>query len=246
MSEVIWGRRPVAEALSAGSPIELILIADGVSESGVVQEVLELARARDIPVERIERKALLRLIGSDKHQGIAARVPAFEYAPSKQVVESKPARILLLDGVTDPVNLGSILRSAEAFGFTGVLIGRNRSVGVTPTVRKVAAGAAERVPVANVGSPAETIARLSRSGIFVVGLDPEGTAEYDSFDYPSDSLCLVVGAEGAGLSQLVKRRCDELIRIPMAGAMASINVAVAAAVVMSRIVSVRGHLSGEE
>jgi 23S rRNA (guanosine2251-2'-O)-methyltransferase len=156
----------------------------------------------------------------------------FRYASAPQLLDAPLPRLVLLDGITDPVNLGSILRSAEAFGFTGVLVPRHRAVGVTPTVRKVAAGAADRVPVAVVSSAAETALRLARSDVPVVGLDPEAPLPYRSLS-PGGATCLVVGAEGRGLSRLVRERCDVLVHIPMLGKLASLNAAVAAAVVMA-------------
>jgi 23S rRNA (guanosine2251-2'-O)-methyltransferase len=139
----------------------------------------------------------------------------------------------MVEGVTDPGNLGSVLRSADAFGWHGVLVPEHRAVGVTPAVRKVAAGAAERVPVARIGSPAATVRLLQeRHGFTVYGLEPTGRIDYHQAGYP-EPICLVVGAEGAGLSRLVRERCDQLVRIPMHGALGSINAAVAAAIVMA-------------
>jgi 23S rRNA (guanosine2251-2'-O)-methyltransferase len=166
------------------------------------------------------------------HQGVVAVAGPFAYAAAGPLLAAPAPRLVLLDGVTDPANLGSILRSAEAFGFTGILVPKHRSVGVTPAVRKVAAGAADRVPLALVASPAETALRLRAHEIPVVGLDPAAKASYRSLE-PGDPICLVVGAEGKGLSRLVRERCDETVRIDMHGKLASLNAAVAAAVVMS-------------
>ena len=142
-------------------------------------------------------------------------------------------RLVLVEGITDPANLGSILRSADAFGWEGVLVPEHRSVGITPAVRKVSAGATERVPVVRTGSPAAAIRLLQERHAFgVVGLDPAAPVDYHEAGYP-ERTCLVVGAEGPGLSRLVKQRCDLTVRIPMRGALASINAAVAAAIVMS-------------
>jgi len=140
---------------------------------------------------------------------------------------------VLVEGITDPANLGSILRSADAFGWEGVLVPEHRSVGITPTVRKVSAGATDRVPVVRTSSPAATIRLLQERHDFgVVGLDPAGPVDYHEADYPART-CLVIGAEGPGLSRLVKERCDLIVRVPMRGALASVNAAVAAAIVMA-------------
>jgi 23S rRNA (guanosine2251-2'-O)-methyltransferase len=142
-------------------------------------------------------------------------------------------RLVLVEGITDPANLGSILRSADAFGWEGVLVPEHRSVGITPAVRKVSAGATERVPVVRTGSAAATISLLQERHAFgAIGLDPAAAVDYHEADYP-ERTCLVVGAEGPGLSRLVKQRCDLTVRIPMRGALASVNAAVAAAIVMA-------------
>ena len=233
MSDLIWGRRPVLEALRSKSSVEKILVAETGADSPPIREVLKEAKDKGVPVELLDRGQLTEVAGTDRHQGVLAEVGEFAYQRLSDLIEARPARLLLLDGVTDPVNLGSILRSALAFGFNGVLLPRHRSVGVTAVVRKVAAGAAERVGVAQVGSPAETISRLKVSDLFVAGLDPDGAENYHEFDYP-DSLCLVLGDEGKGLSRLVKERCDVTVRIPLSTGMASLNVSVAAAIVMAQ------------
>ena len=233
MSEFIWGRRPVLEALRSKSSVEKILLAETGADSPPIREVLKEAKDKAVPVELLDRSQLTEIVGTDRHQGVVAEVGDFSYQRLSELIEARPSRLLLLDGVTDPVNLGSILRSALAFGFHGVLLPRHRSVGVSAVVRKVAAGAAERVGVAQIGSPAETISRLKESDVFVVGLDPDGGEKYHEFDYP-DSLCLVLGAEGKGLSRLVKERCDVTVRIPLSEEMASLNVSVAAAIVMAQ------------
>lgn len=234
MSEVIFGRHAVLEALRAGSELEEVLVADGVGAADILGQIVDIATERGIRVQTLARRDLNRLTGVESHQGVAARVGAFSYTDLDQMA-SPGARLVLLDGVSDPANLGSILRSAEAFGWDGVMVGRNRAAGVTATVRKVSAGASERVPVARVGSAADTLKTLARKGFWAIGLHPDASTDYRDLDLYDQSICLVVGAEGKGLSPLVKKRCDALVRIPMMGTLASVNVAVAAAVVMVEV-----------
>lgn len=239
MSDLIIGRHPVAEALRAGVSIQKIFVSPGAKPAPILQEIRDLATDAGIPIESEKRSNLDRLAGGKSHQGVVAKAAPFGYHPLDDLLEQGSPHLILLDGVTDPANLGSILRSAEAFGWSGVLVPRRRSVGVTPAVRKVAAGAADRVPVALVGSAADAVLTLTKQGIWVVGLDPESKSDYREVDY-DQPICLVLGAEGPGLSRLVRERADALISIPMKGRQASVNVAVAAAVVMVEVTRVRG------
>jgi 23S rRNA (guanosine2251-2'-O)-methyltransferase len=235
LSELIFGRHTVLEALRAGTPVRKVLIASGTKPAPVIKEITDLASSRGVEVASAPRREIEASAEGRGHQGVVAEVEPFSYAGRDELTRGPgPLRLLLLDGVTDPANLGSMLRSCEAFGFAGALLPRHRSAGVTPAVRKVAAGAAERVKVAQVGSPAEAIIWLQRQGFTVIGLDPQAAERFDQIACDAPRLCLVVGAEGRGLGRLVKARCDRLIRIPMAGAQASINVSVAAAVVMAQ------------
>jgi 23S rRNA (guanosine2251-2'-O)-methyltransferase len=230
--EIVPGRRAVLEALRAGVRLERILIAPGSKPAPILSEIEQLAGAAGIPVEVADRRMLATMARGTAHQGVVAIAGPFVYAVAGPLLAAAAPRLVLLDGLTDPANLGSILRSAEAFGFTGILVPRHRSVGVTPAVRKVAAGAADRVPVARMASPAETALRIKDHGVPVVGLDPTARSSYRSLE-PGGPICLVVGAEGRGLSRLVRERCDQTVRIEMHGKLASLNAAVAAAVVMS-------------
>lgn len=243
---MIFGRQTVADALRAGVNIEKIILATGLKPAPILDEIRGLAAKEFVVVEEIDRDQLDRLTARAAHQGVIARVPEFEYADRNSLAAGdEPCRLILLDGVTDPANVGSVLRSAEAFGWTGLLIPKRRSAGVTPAVRKVAAGAAERIPVSRVGSAAETVAWLKKEGVWVCGLEPKGAVDYIDYSYPQ-KICLVVGAEGRGLSRLVSERCDALLRIPMQGSIASINAAVAAAIVMANESHRRARPNGEE
>jgi len=231
--DLIVGRHPVAEALRAGVVLRHLYLAEGMRPSPVLDEIVEAAGRARLPVEFDSRGALNRRAPGVNHQGVVAEVDAFRYATMAGLLAKPVHRLVLVEGITDPANLGSILRSADAFGWEGVLVPEHRSVGITPTVRKVSAGATERVPVVRTSSPAATIRLLQERHDFgVVGLDPAGPVDYHEADYPART-CLVIGAEGPGLSRLVKERCDLIVRVPMRGALASVNAAVAAAVVMA-------------
>lgn len=231
-SDVVAGRHAVAEALRAGVRLDRILIAPGSKPAPILDEIQHLARTSRVPVEIADRVRLSALAGSAVHQGVVAVARPFDYASPEAVIGVPEPRLVLIDGVTDPANLGSILRSADAFGFTGLLVPKHRSGSMTPAVRKVAAGAADRIPVALVASPADAVLRVQSHGIPVIGLDPAGASSYRSLE-PGGTVCLVVGAEGKGLSRLVRERCDDTVHIPMQGHLASINAAVATAVVMA-------------
>ncbi|MCA1840268.1 MAG: 23S rRNA (guanosine(2251)-2'-O)-methyltransferase RlmB [Actinomycetota bacterium] len=233
MTDYLFGRHPVVESLRAGGKIKQIFVAQDSKPSQAIAEIIGLAERSDIPVKRKPRHELDEKVQGN-HQGVVAVVEPFSYATLDDAIASG-SRIVLLDGLTDPANLGSILRSAEAFGFTALLIPRHRSVSVTPTVRKVASGAAERVAIAEVTSASSAIEKLKKVGFWVIGLHPDAELDYRSTPFKDDAICLVVGAEGAGLSRLVRERCDALVKIPMQGNLASINVAVAAAVVMVEV-----------
>lgn len=233
-SEIIAGRHAVLEALRAGVRLERILVAPGSKPAPILAEIEQLAGAAGIPVEVADRRRLATMAHGTAHQGVVAVARPFVYASPGALLNAPAPRLVLLDGLTDPANLGSILRSAEAFGFTGVLVPKHHTVGVTPAVRKVAAGAADRVPIALVASPAETAVRLRDHDIPVIGLDPAARSSYRSLE-PGGPICLVVGAEGKGLSRLVRQRCDDTVHIPMRGKLASLNAAVATAVVMAWI-----------
>jgi 23S rRNA (guanosine2251-2'-O)-methyltransferase len=229
----VIGRNPVLEALRSNTPMRRLLIADGVQSAPVLAEIERLAAERGIPRSVEARRELTRLSGHEGHQGVVAVVEPYDYAPVAPLLASA-RRIVLLDEVTDPANLGSVLRSADAFGWDAVVVPGHRSAGVTPAVRKVAAGAVERVPVARSGSAADTARRARDAGFEVIGLDPAGQVAYHEHEW-ADRTCLVAGAEGRGLSRLVRERCDVLVQIPMHGSLASLNVAIAVAIVMADI-----------
>ncbi len=247
--ELVWGRHPVEETLRAGRPVERIYVAAGSRVGRGRDEIARLAAARGVPVHSVERGELDRLSGGANHQGIVARVAPFRYRSLDDLIaagRAGPNRpvILVLDALEDPQNLGTLLRTADAVGATGVVIPQHRAVGVTPAVAKASAGAVEHVPIARVTNLVRALDALKAHGYWVVGLDQAGEALWDRFRVDSP-LAVVVGAEGRGLGRLVREACDLLVRLPMRGRIPSLNAAVAGSVVLYEILRRRGEL-GEE
>jgi 23S rRNA (guanosine2251-2'-O)-methyltransferase len=226
---VLIGIHSVVEALRAGRPLERIVIARGAGGHRL-QEVIDLARTAGTPVRFEDRGALDRLAGAKSHQGVVALGAEKNYA---QLEDIAPAAELLvvLDGVEDPHNLGAIIRTAHAAGANAVIVAERRAAGLTETVAKAAAGALEYLPVVQVVNINQTLRSLKGEGYFIYGLDEKGDMTYDAVDWPKRSA-IVMGAEGKGLHDLVKRNCDALVRIPMAGRIASLNVSVATGIVL--------------
>jgi len=239
MTEVIFGRHPVLEALKAEQAIEKVLIARGVKPTGVVAGILSAARAQGVPVQFVPRRALdARADGN--HQGVMALVGAYRYADLDDLLavsqqRNEPACLLALDAIQDVHNLGALLRTAEAVGAHGVIIPEHRAVGVTAAVRKASAGAIEHIQVARVTNLARALTTLKERGLWIVGLEEVAEAqEYHRADLTMP-LVLVVGSEGRGLSRLVRETCDVLIRLPMRGQVSSLNAAVAGSVALYEV-----------
>ncbi len=195
-----------------------------------VQEIVNLARNASVPVRFEERGALGRLAGNDAHQGIVALGAASKYAELDDVVASAQL-VVVLDGVEDPHNLGAIVRTAHAAGANAVIIPERRAVGLTETVAKSAAGALEYLPISRVTNINRTLEDLKQRGYWIYGIDERGTEDYDKVEW-STPTAIVMGAEGKGLHQQTKLHCDILVRIPMAGQIASLNVSVATGIVL--------------
>ena len=235
--EWIIGRNPVLEALQAGLPVRRAYLAEGVERDDRLRDILKLAADRSLPLLQATRAELDRLTRGGVHQGVALQLPAFEYADPDEVLEAAVASdhglVVALDQVTDPRNLGAIVRSAAAFGAQGVVIPERRSAQMTAAAWKTSAGAAARVPVARVTNLNRTLAAYADAGFLVVGLagggDPIETVEVDR------PVLLVVGSEGDGLSRLVRENCDVLAGIPMQADVESLNASVAAAIAMYEI-----------
>jgi 23S rRNA (guanosine2251-2'-O)-methyltransferase len=221
----------VREALRAGRALDRLLIARGAGGPRL-QEIIDLARERSVPVRFEPREALDRASNSAAHQGVVAFGAVQRYADLEDIVARADIQLLvLLDGVEDPHNLGAIVRTAHAAGASAILIPDRRAAGLTDVVGKAAAGALEHLPVVRVGNVTQTLEMLKKRGFWIYGLDERGAQLYSDTDYARPTV-FVLGGEGQGLHQLVKKHCDVLVRIPMAGAISSLNVSVAAGIVL--------------
>jgi 23S rRNA (guanosine2251-2'-O)-methyltransferase len=220
---------PVVEALRAKRPLDRILVARGAGGHRL-QEVIDLARETRTPVRFEDRGALDRLAGVKSHQGVVALGAEKPYAELEDVA-STAELLVVLDGIEDPHNLGAIIRTAHAAGAGAVIIAERRAAGLTETVAKSAAGALEYIPVVRAVNINQVLRSLKDGGYFVYGLDENGEQQFDSIDWPRRTA-IVMGGEGKGLHDLVKRNCDALVRIPMAGEIASLNVSVATGIVL--------------
>ena len=225
---ILSGIHPIAEALRAGRPLERILVVKGAGGARL-QEIIDQARQAGVPVRFEPRAALDRLAGSPAHQGVVAMGAAQKYGD----LDATPSADLLvvLDGVEDPHNLGAIIRTAHAAGAGGVVIPERRAAGVTDVVAKAAAGALEHLPIIRVTNLNRALEDLKKRGFWIYGLDERGSEDYDRVEYAMPTV-LVLGAEGKGLHEQVRKHCDALVRIPMSGKIASLNVSVAAGVVL--------------
>lgn len=240
----IYGLLPVTEALRANARrVEKVLIADGARERRM-EEVFDLARAGGVPVQRVPREQLDRLAGPGaNHQGVAAVAAAADYVSVEEVIDGDPALIVVLDGVEDPRNFGAVLRAVECAGADGVVIPERRAVGLTDTVAKSSAGASEYVKVAKVSNLNTLIKDLKQRNIWVVGTSGDASMSYTEWDWKQPSA-LVLGAEGSGLHRLVRENCDVLVKIPMYGKIESLNVSVAAGVILFEARRQRGGEDG--
>ena len=230
---LVYGIHPVAEALKArGRAFQYVAIARE-RQDHRVHDLVKQCRELGVPVRQLSRDDLTRLSQSAQHQGVVAVTSEKQYTDVDEILEARRgehAFLLVLDGIEDPHNLGAVLRSADAAGVDGIVIPERRAAGVTATVAKASAGASEHVPIARVTNINRTLDDLKAHNIWLVGLDERATQAYDEIDYKMD-CALVVGAEGKGLHDLVRRHCDFLVRIPMQGHVPSLNVSVAAGVV---------------
>lgn len=240
-SEVLSGRNSVVEALRAKVPATALYIANRIEMDDRVKEAIALANHRGIPVAEVTRPEIDRLTGHDAvHQGIALSVPPYSYQHPMELLDTILGRgqkplLVALDGITDPRNLGAIIRSVAAFGGQGVILPQRRSTGVTASAWKTSAGAAARVPVALAANLNNTLKELKKRGLFVVGLDGDGDLSLPTFHLGDEPLVLVVGSEGKGLSRLVQENCDAILSIPISGTTESLNAGIAASVALYEV-----------
>jgi 23S rRNA (guanosine2251-2'-O)-methyltransferase len=224
---LIAGKRKVKEIWVATD------LLDGESASEIVTDIVEIARTVRVPVEEVNHKRLDMKARSEAPQGVIAFAAPLIESDLGDLIKRRPGRapfLVAVDGVTDPGNLGAMLRCCDGAGVEGVILPRHRAVHVTPTVAKAAAGAVEHVPMALVGGLAAALARVKEAGIWVIGLDDGADRDlFDIGDLAIEGVCLVLGAEGAGLSRLVRERCDVIVSIPMLGRLSSLNVSAATA-----------------
>ena len=238
--ETVLGRNPVLECLRAGVPATALHVALGSTGDERVAEAIHLAADAGISLLEVPRADLDRIAGGALHQGVALQVPPYEYAHPDELLEAasesaEPGLIVALDGVTDPRNLGAVVRSVGAFGGHGVLVPQRRSAGMTAVAWRTSAGVAARLPVARAVNLTRTLREFATAGFMVAGLDAEGSVSLDEFELATEPLLLVIGSEGKGLSRLVKQTCDVTVSIPMAGPVESLNASVAAGVVLSEV-----------
>jgi 23S rRNA (guanosine2251-2'-O)-methyltransferase len=240
ISELIAGRNSVLEALRAGVPGITLYVAQSIDSDDRVRESTTLATEQGIALVEVPRPEIDRLTDGAIHQGIALQIPAYQYAdPDELVVRAhdlgEPPLIVALDGITDPRNLGAVIRSAAAFGAHGVLVPERRSAGMTAGAWKTSAGAAARIPVAQAVNLTRALKAYQKQGLTVVGLSARGTVDLAGLAAAGEPLVLVVGAEGKGLSRLVEETCDLTIRIPIAAATESLNAGVATSIALYEV-----------
>jgi 23S rRNA (guanosine2251-2'-O)-methyltransferase len=246
-SEWVAGRNPVVEALRARMPATALYVAEGTDRDGRLREAFRLAAEQGVSLLEVPRHELDKVTDGAVHQGIAVKVPPYEYAHPDDLLAAaaergEPPLLVALDGVTDPRNLGAVVRSAAAFGVHGVVIPERRSAGMTASAWKTSAGAAARVPVARVTNLTRQLKALQEGGCMVVGLAADGDVSLPEFELADGPLVVVVGSEGDGLSRLVADTCDQLLSVPMSAELESLNAGVAAGIALYAIAQSR-HLA---
>lgn len=246
--DIIYGRNPVIEALEAGkTTMDKILIQEGLRHSQIGY-IRNLAKERGVLYRFVDKRKLDQICEGENHQGVAALAAAHTYTELEDILKAAKAKnqppfLVIAEGVTDPHNLGSIIRTANAAGAHGVIIPKNRSAALNATVSKVSAGAVEYTPVARVTNIPQTLEKLKKEGLWIVGTDLTGTQSHFSCDL-TGPLGIVIGSEGEGMSRLVREACDFLVKIPMIGEIESLNASVAAGILLYE--AVRQRIQGEK
>jgi len=242
MANQLCGVHAIYEALAAGNPpIERIYIGRE-TRSPKLQQVMDLAKQRDVPVRREERDVLERMAQGVSHQGIIAVCGEFSYSPESALFKTEQPCVVVLDGVEDPHNLGAVIRTAEASNVAGVVVPERHSAPLSDTVAKASAGASAYVPVVRVGNLVSFLDQLKTKGMWIVGIDASGDKLWTDFDY-TGPVALVFGGEHRGLRRLVREHCDVLVRLPMLGKVESLNISVTAGIVLYEVVRQRSALS---
>ncbi|HEY8372576.1 MAG TPA: 23S rRNA (guanosine(2251)-2'-O)-methyltransferase RlmB [Pseudonocardiaceae bacterium] len=246
--EYVAGRNPVVECLRAQVPATALYVALGIDVDDRVAEAVRSAADRGISVLEVSRSELDRITDGAVHQGVALQVPPFQYVHPDELLETArdsgdTPLLVALDGVTDPRNLGAVVRSAAAFGAHGVVVPQRRSAGMTAVAWRTSAGTAARLPVARTTNLTRTLKSWAAEGLMVVGLDADGDVTVDDLELATMPLVVVVGSEGRGLSRLVRETCDQTVSIPMASGVESLNASVAAGVVLAEVAR-RRRLAG--
>lgn len=244
--EIVTGRNSVVEALRTKVPATTLYIAARAELDDRMKESIKLATNRGLGVLEVTKPELDRLAGDGVHQGIALKVPPYEYAHPADLLEAafdadQTPLFVALDGITDPRNLGAIIRSVAAFGGQGVIVPQRRSVGVTASAWKTSAGAAARIPVAMAPNLTQTLKAFKDAGVFVLGLDGGGDVSLPGLDFADRPLVIVVGSEGKGLSRLVTETCDAIVSIPISAATESLNAGIAVSVALYEIAKLRAQ-----
>lgn len=244
-TETVTGRNSVLEALRAKIPATAMYIAQRVEMDDRVKEMLSIVKNRDIPVLEVTRQELDRMAGFDGvHQGVALKVPPYEYAHPQDLLEQVIDRgqvplFVALDGITDPRNLGAIIRSTAAFGGHGIILPQRRSAGVNSAAWKTSAGAAARIPVALATNLTTQLKEFKKQGVFVLGLDGDGDVLLPELQLADRPVVIVVGSEGKGLSRLVTETCDQIVSIPISTATESLNAGIATSVALYQVATTR-------
>ena len=244
MEDQVEGRNSVTELLKSGKDINKLYVQKG-EKHGSINEIIKLAKQNKVVVTELDRAKLDQMSESHNHQGVIAIVPPYEYCDVDDILEYAKSKnespfVLILDGIEDPHNLGSIIRTAECSGVHGIIIPKRRSVQVNATVNKTSAGAAQYVKVARVNNLTETIKYLKENDVWIYGTDIEGKCYYNEQKY-NGGVAIVIGSEGFGMSRLVKENCDFLVKIPMVGKINSLNASVSAGILMYEVFNQRNN-----
>lgn len=241
MKQYIYGKNTILEALKGEKRVYTVYVQNNFKDN----KIIELCKKTKVPYRQVDKSEFIKKVGNVTHQGIMAEVEGYRYYSLDEILdaipEGKQPLLLMLDGLEDPHNLGAILRTCDAIGVDGVIIGKNRSVGLNGTVAKVSTGAIDHVKVAQVTNLSRTIEKLKKRSFWIVGCDLNQSQDYRAIDY-NMPLVIVIGSEGFGISRLVKKNCDFNVVLPMVGHVTSLNASVATAVILYQVYNSRNPL----